>query len=372
MVDIGRTVDTTIVPVHGASLPRAAQMPRILVIRRDNIGDLVCTTPLLTGLRRQFPQAWIGVFANSYNAPIIERNADIDALFAYRKAKHVGIIALGVAIERVRLIMTLRRADLDYALLATTSFQPRSIRLARAFGARQVVVFADASQTAPRLDQSIVPAGAALTEVEEVYRIGAPLGLGGAPPPLALTPDPVEVNRALGAVSAWRTAGLVIGIHISARKPSQRWPINRFAAVMRALAATYGVSFMLFWSPGSETSPTHPGDDEKAAALQGLAVERRMRPWPTHTLAQLVGGIAACDTMVMSDGGAMHIAAALGKPIVGLFGGSDATRWRPWGVPHRIVQPASRDVGDVSVAEVVAAFDALAAETRLSMTALAR
>ncbi|MBM3273219.1 glycosyltransferase family 9 protein, partial [Candidatus Kaiserbacteria bacterium] len=48
-----------------------AQPRRILVIRRDNIGDLICTTPLLAALRKQWPHAWIGVLANSYNAPIL-------------------------------------------------------------------------------------------------------------------------------------------------------------------------------------------------------------------------------------------------------------------------------------------------------------
>ena len=64
-------------------------LQQILVIRRDNIGDLVCTTPLLTALRRQYPQAWIGVLANSYNAPVLQGNPDLDAVFCYRKLKHV-------------------------------------------------------------------------------------------------------------------------------------------------------------------------------------------------------------------------------------------------------------------------------------------
>jgi ADP-heptose:LPS heptosyltransferase len=55
----------------------------------------------------------------------------------------------------------------------------------------------------------------------------------------------------------------------------------------------------------------------------------------------------------------MHVAAALGKPIVCFFGNSDATLWRPWGVPYELLQPSSRDASDVSVAEAVAAFDSL-------------
>ena len=55
----------------------------------------------------------------------------------------------------------------------------------------------------------------------------------------------------------------------------------------------------------------------------------------------------------------MHLAAALKKPIVCLFGNSDAGRWRPWGVPYELLQPASRNVADISVDQVLAAYDRL-------------
>jgi ADP-heptose:LPS heptosyltransferase len=58
----------------------------------------------------------------------------------------------------------------------------------------------------------------------------------------------------------------------------------------------------------------------------------------------------------------MHVAAALGKPIVCFFGNSDATLWRPWGVPYALLQPGSRDVADVSVDQALAAFGSLGAE----------
>ena len=62
--------------------------PKILVIRRDNIGDLVCTTPLIVALRQRFPQAWLGAWVNSYNAPVLDGNPDLDQVFVYTKGKH--------------------------------------------------------------------------------------------------------------------------------------------------------------------------------------------------------------------------------------------------------------------------------------------
>ena len=71
--------------VDAAHTPRA---PRILIIRRDNIGDLACTTPLLEGLRAQLPGAWLGALVTTYNAEVLAGNRALDEVFVYEKLKH--------------------------------------------------------------------------------------------------------------------------------------------------------------------------------------------------------------------------------------------------------------------------------------------
>jgi ADP-heptose:LPS heptosyltransferase len=121
---------------------------------------------------------------------------------------------------------------------------------------------------------------------------------------------------------------------------------------------------MLFWSPGSETNPHHPGDDEKAAWIVEATQDLPLLPWPTQRLAELMGGLAACGVVVCSDGGAMHIAAGLGKPIVCFFGLSDPDRWHPWGTPYELLQKPSRDVTDIPVEEALIASERLLAACR--------
>ncbi len=72
--------------------------------------------------------------------------------------------------------------------------------------------------------------------------------------------------------------------------------------------------------------------------------------------------LGACDIVVCADGGASHLAAALGKPVVCLFGDSDVRRWRPWGVPQRVLQPPTRKVSDIPPEDVAAALKSLAEE----------
>ena len=80
-------------------------------------------------------------------------------------------------------------------------------------------------------------------------------------------------------------------------------------------------------------------------------------------LEALIAGLSVCERVICSDGGAMHIAAALGKPILCFFGNSGATRWRPWGVPHVLLQPPSLNAADVSVEQAHAGYERLLALT---------
>ena len=325
--------------------------PRILIIRRDNIGDLVCTTPLLHALRQRFPDAWIGILVNSYNAPVLDGNPDPDAVFVYTKAKHrsPGESLIGLLWQRLKMLLELRRMQIDDILLATTSWQPRTVRLARWLKAKRIIGFADKARKG--LDISLLPATKPLHEVEDVFRLASIYGIEGEPPALQVF-APAARARIHGEPR--------IAIHISARKPSQRWPGERYTALMRMLRQQHGARFVLLWSPGSGDNPLHPGDDGKAAdMLRQLGADFPVAAMATTTLGQLIAALSTCDAMVCSDGGAMHLAAGLGLPIVCLFGNSGAARWRPWGVPYRLLQKDSLDVTDIGVAEVAGAFNEL-------------
>jgi ADP-heptose:LPS heptosyltransferase len=76
----------------------------------------------------------------------------------------------------------------------------------------------------------------------------------------------------------------------------------------------------------------------------------------TEHLSELIAGLSLCDAAVLSDGGGMHVAAGLGKPLVCFFGNSSADRWHPWGVSYELLQKPSRDVSEISVDEAAAAF----------------
>jgi len=336
--------------------------PKLLVIRRDNIGDLVCTTPLLAALRERYPHGHVAALVNTYNRAVLEGNPDVDAVYAYEKGKHrgAGRSFVSVYADRVRLILALRREKFDYAILATPGFAALSLRLARLVGARHVLGYADPGKTHSRLDIALPYDKASKThEVEQVFGLLKALGINSAPPAARVFPDPGLRREPEQALSRLGVGTPVVGVHISARRKNQQWPPEHFAKLIRAIAERHHARILLLWAPGDADNPTHPGDNDKAQAVVERCRDLPVLPWPTQALRALIAVLSLCDYVVCADGGAMHLGAALQKPILCFFGDSPPERWRPWMTPHELLRPPSRDLLDLSVEDAVAGFGRL-------------
>ena len=316
-----------------------SRAPRILIVRRDNIGDLACTTPLVEALRAQLPRSRLAALVTTYNAEVLARNPALDEIFVIEKLKHRSGGLISHFRSRLGQLSRLRQRQFDCVLVPAPA--PQSLKLARGLKPGQVIA-------APLS----FPVG--MHEVERTFGLGRSLGVTGTPGPLRIFPDAekvLELKQRIGA-------GAFTAVHISARRPAQRWPLERYAALVAQLARRGRV--MLLWAPGSRDNPRHPGDDEAAAMILQTAQSPAVVPVATPDLKTLIAALSLAGCVVCPDGGAMHLAAALGKPVVALFGDSPVDRWRPWGVPHRVVRPESRDLADLPLEPVLEAFQALA------------
>ncbi|MBU0753436.1 MAG: glycosyltransferase family 9 protein [Gammaproteobacteria bacterium] len=344
--------------------PRPA---RILVVRRDNIGDLVCTTPLIAALRAALPDAHIAALVNSYNAEVLARNPALDAVHAYTKLKHrePGTSALGPLVARLALILRLRRERFDVAVLARSGFDRHGLAFVRLLGIPRVIGFAPAGATPRGLSDALpTPDNAAMHEVEAVWHLLAPLGIDVAPGPLQVFPDPALAgawrDRFREKVGAGGTPPLAV--HVSAREASRQLSAAKWVEFLQGLRATHpGVTPALFWSPGATDDPRHPGDDAKARAILEACTGLGIIPCPTATLDELMAGLACCSAFVGADGGAMHVAVACGLPTVALFENSPfkLAHWHPWQVRHELVAAPSFAIGDIAPQAMVAALTKL-------------
>lgn len=338
--------------------------PRILVIRRDNIGDLVCTTPAITALRKHYPNAEIAALVNSYNAEVLKGNPNLDHVFVYQKLKHAGGLAsrFKAIVERLQLIARLRRWKPDVTILAKASFEWHGLNFARQIGAKNTIGYvpADLSQAKGLPDIRIpTPYFTSLHEVEAVNGLLKPLGIENALGPLEVFSDAKTVTQLM---QKFPSTAKRIALHISAREPERRWGIDNFIALAKhILGAQPNTQILLFWSPGKANDLHHPGDDEAAAQLIQAVRSDRLVPMLTKKLTELIAALSICDLFIGTDGGALHLAVGLNKPCVALFENLPAklNHWYPWHVPNQVVYGDSPEIAGIRLSQVVDALNLL-------------
>ncbi|MFL6566464.1 MAG: glycosyltransferase family 9 protein [Burkholderiales bacterium] len=331
--------------------PAASDRPRILVIRRDNIGDLVCATPLLAAIRRRYPRSHIAALVNSYNAGVLGRNPDVDAVHAYTKLKHRSANEswLGTVLGSLRLFRALREPRFDHVILAKSGFDRHGLAMARRLRARNIVGFAPEEP----VDQD-------LHEVEIMMKLAARIGVTEPPGPVRVFAAPERAarwrERLPGGPRRW------VALHISARKAEKTWPAASFVELAQRLGRDRSVGFVLLWAPGPADDPRHPGDDERAAEVARAAPGGfSLLPARTESLEDLIAALSLCCGFIGSDGGAMHLAAGLGLPVVALFENiaSKQRHWHPWHVPYQIISPDTGDFSTIRVDRVEEAWNRL-------------
>ena len=338
-------------------------LKKILVIRRDNIGDLVCTTPAIAALRKHYPDAEIGALVNSYNAEVLRGNPNVDRVFVYQKLKHAGDLAsrFKALSQRFKLIAQLRRWKPDVTILAKASYDRHGLNFARQIGAKNVIGFVpdDLKQAKGLPDIRLqTPVFTEVHEVEAVNQLLEPLNIADALGPLQVFPD----SNAVATIQQRLPEGQHrIALHISAREPERRWGNANFIALAKHILETQpNTQILLFWSPGKVDDPHHPGDDDAAAALMQAVKSERLVPMPTQNLSELIAALSVCDLFIGTDGGALHLAVALNKPVVALFENlpQKLNHWYPWRVPGSMVYsvlPEDSTVGAIRLEAVIEA-----------------
>lgn len=340
---------------------------KILLIRRDNIGDLVCTTPALAALRQNFPGSEIGALVNSYNADVLLGNPNVDHVFVYQKLKHAnGLVMRFQALwQRLKLIIHLRRWKPDVTILAKASFDRHGLKFARFIGAKNIVGYVPEAECMVKDLPDIrlkTPEFISMHEVEAVAGLLKPLGVSGEMGPLQVFPAAGLVARVRESLPKDRFR---IALHISAREPERRWGSDNFIKIAKHILVTQPkAEVWLFWSPGNADDPHHPGDDVAAEHILKAVDSDRLMPMATNNISELVAALSVCNLIVCADGGAMHVGVALNIKTLAMFENrSDKlNHWYPWKVTHRIVTSRDIDLPEISQIDqqdVVQAFDSL-------------
>lgn len=344
-------------------------MNRILIVRLGALGDVVHAIPVAAALRRRFPSATIDWLVSAKHAEILGLVTAIDrAICVDDRDGSAGGLSIREAIGE------LRRTRYDVVLDLQGLI--KSAALARLSGAPRVIGFAAryAREGLARLfyTESHDPGRGGLYDPRETRHVVAinlgllqRLGIDEPQPefPLAM----VESAVAQWARDASR--GHYALLNPGAAWPNKRWPPDRFGRIAVDLRGRHRLTSVVLWGPGEEALAQAVVDSAGGAAVLS----------PKTTIADLVALARGAAVMVSGDTGPTHIAAAVGTPLVGIYGPTRPARNGPMS-PLDIT--VSRDticechhlrrcrlermcLLDIEVAEVAAAIDQrLAAESR--------
>jgi len=325
--------------------PATGQVRRILVLRLERIGDLLMSLPAFHAIRERAPHAAIDLVVGSWNEALarqvagIDRVETMDAPWLARDAGGAGWPAL------------LRQARgwhaRQYDLAINLEGDVRSNILLSRAGARWCAGFGMAGG-GPLLDDDVVFDPRSHTAVNGVRLVRVAFGERPAQqawpvegldaaarlPQARLIVPPMaqaEADARLLAVTGAAPGRPFIGLHAGAGRAVKEWPVSRLAEVGAWAVRERGAALVLTGSAADLAAR----DEIRRALPASAAVVDTVG---SADLLQLAAVLSRLSLFITPDTGPMHLAAAVGTPMVALFGPSSPERWGPLSPTARVVR----------------------------------
>ena len=299
---------------------------RILIIKPSSMGDVVHALPTLSALRKAFPSASITWLVKQQWAGLLERAEELDRVWPVEPSLSGWLSQ----------VPRLRAANFDLVVDLQGLF--RSGAIAWLTGCPVRIGFANAREGSPffytqkvsvptedlhAVDRYLLVAAALVADVGTSRREGNHANFR-----LRVGPADREEVAGLLSRSGVRVSTPWIAMNVSARWPTKRWPPEFFAAAAdRIQEEKLGIVVLI------------GGPDERAASQ---AVKGLMRTVPVDLTGETTPGLLpalleSASVLLTNDSGPLHVAAAVGTPVVALFGPTSPRRTGPYGVGHVVL-----------------------------------
>ena len=279
-------------------------MKRILVFGFSFIGDAVLSTAVIRPLCAHFPDAHITFLVGPRAFDLLATEPNIDTTLAYNnRGEHTGWKG------RLRLIKMLRLHQFDLVV------NLRDTVMARCIGAEHWGLVRGESNR-----------HAVIRYLEVLQKRG--VDTTDAHPHLQLTEDEQTAAHGFLAEAGVTSERLLIGIHPGGNWVYKLWDAANYARVANGFVEKQNVAILLFAGPNERELQARVA---KLMDVPPILVQ-------TEYLRHLAALISLCDVYIGNDTGPMHIAAAVGTPVVSLFGSTNHIRSGPYGEKHTVLQ----------------------------------
>lgn len=333
----------------------AADVKNILVVRNDNIGDVICTTPMLDALREAFPNAHIAAVVCTLAEEAISGHRALDKLWVYPKAKHKQYSAWQSLRMLQKMLADIRRQDYDLVLAPRSLFSSSQAWLAYASGGRWRYgpkAKDKKKQWAFYYNMGVDWPPKGIHEVERCFDLLSHINVDSENKSLYLSVPKESADNAAGYLEKY---GFDLGrppilVNVTRWQYSafRRWPEERYRQLVERL----------LHRPEGLVVTHAPADREW---IEGLFKGLNVPIFWSKSLKDFAAMIKAASVFATVEGGPMHIAAAVHTPQVVIWSKRTPLEvWTPWNAPF-VPLKAEETVEEIQVDDVVAAVEELLA-----------
>ena len=302
---------------------RLKDVRRIGIFKLRNIGDVLMITPALRALRETYPAARITVVVNAFTAAMLENNPHIDHVLVYDRSLRKRPWAR--CVHEWQLFRAIRGARFDLTLDYTSG--DRAARYSWGSGARVRIAYKNWQWTKwswqkwAYTDLISMPEGP-VHEVEKHLALLEPFGIQSTDKRLCLVTSSESKKWAETVVAPYKP-GRIVHLHPMARWLFKCWDDAKMAEVIDWLELEIKAKVFI-------TADTEGDEAARVAAILSRCKSAPVVLAGKTTLSQLAALSEQANCFVGVDTAPMHIAAAVGTPVVALFGPSGVDSWRPW------------------------------------------
>jgi lipopolysaccharide heptosyltransferase I len=293
------------------------------------LGDIVHTLPAVAALRQSFPRVQIDWLVDSKWSPILEGNPDVTKIISIDRRNWRNVLATVRRLRSARYAVALDFQSLyRSAILARLCGAPRRVGFDKSYAREGAAAFFYTEKVTPQR----------LHKVEHNLELAESIGAHANEIRFWL-PTSREAREHVDRILAAHGITDFFVLSPGGGWASKCWPAERYGALHRALAERYGWRGVISFGPGERDLAESV---QRAACLPGQAGS----PEPLvelFDLPQLIALLCRAQFLVAADTGPLHLASALGTPVVGLYGPTDPARNGPFSKHDIVVRNASSE-----------------------------
>lgn len=298
---------------------------KFLVVRTDRIGDVLLSTPVLEAIKRKYPKSWVSMIVSPYTKDLLINNPWVDEIITYDQSGANGFF---------QLVKLLRKKEFDYAILLHPTLRLAlilflsgiKVRIGTGYRAYQFLFNCKIYEHRKTIEKH---------ELEYNLSMLAPLGITakGVVPKIFLSEEEETISNKIFYERKIKKDDLKIVIHTGSGNSSLNYPLGKFALLADKLIEGFSAKIIL------------TGNDKEAKLSEMMSKQMRNKPIDLTgktNLRELASVLKSSDLLISNSTGPMHMAVALGTPVVALFSPlfvASPRRWGPYGEENEVVMP---------------------------------